>query len=58
MQMFICPRCGSSEIERDAFAKYDVGLQKWVLSGVLDHMACSKCDEDNIVEVKIERKEK
>jgi hypothetical protein len=40
----ICRYCGSTEIVRDASARWDVAAQDWRLSGVFD---CTFCDECN-----------
>lgn len=40
----VCRHCGSTEIVRDASARWDVSAQDWSLSGVYD---CTFCDECN-----------
>ncbi len=53
----VCPECGSTEIDRDATACWDVESQAWVIAGLQDGFYCADCDsnlrdvEDKIIEV-------
>lgn len=48
----ICRDCGSTEIVRDASARWDVAAQDWTLSGVYDCTFCDECngESDNLAE--------
>lgn len=39
----LCATCGSPEVSRDATARWNVGLQDWVLAGVQDQATCEAC---------------
>lgn len=42
----VCPKCGSSSIARDAFARWDIATQQWVLGDVYDsEIWCQDCEE-------------
>lgn len=40
----VCPCCGSTNVWKDAVARWCTTTQQWVLSGVHDHEGCSDCD--------------
>lgn len=40
----VCPNCGSDEVGADAFAKWSVADQDWVLDTVYDSKTCFACD--------------
>lgn len=42
----VCERCGSTNVLRDACAKWDTDLQDWVLAGVQDHTDCGDCEAE------------
>lgn len=41
-----CPKCGSTEIRKDAFAEWDPEKQDWVLHSVYDQTICDNCGEE------------
>ena len=41
----VCEECGSDQIVVDANAEWDISLQEWVTTGVLDEAHCFKCDD-------------
>ncbi len=43
LQVPQCPHCGSTEISRDACARWDVDSQTWDLSYVYDCQTCENC---------------
>lgn len=40
---YICEKCGSEDIRRDAFAVWDSTLNEWVLAHVFDLYTCMEC---------------
>jgi hypothetical protein len=40
----ICARCGSDNVVKDAYARWNVTHQKWELSAVFDASFCEACD--------------
>lgn len=50
----LCATCGSTDVSRDAWAKWDVGLQQWTMRDVYDHAYCHTCDhETRLTEAKL-----
>ena len=45
----VCKHCGSEEVKVDAWAKWDVKNQKWVLGDMYDNAVCEKCDGETII---------
>jgi predicted RNA-binding Zn-ribbon protein involved in translation (DUF1610 family) len=43
---FYCKKCGSTDVVRDATAKWDVKKQQWVICGIQDMAYCNDCGED------------
>jgi len=39
-----CKTCGSEDVVRDAWASWDVDLQKWILADIFDHAFCNACE--------------
>lgn len=39
-----CPKCGSDEIVRDAWAEWDVDAQTWGLRDFFDNTFCCRCE--------------
>lgn len=39
----ICPKCGSAEVLRDAYASWDEDAQAWALSATFDDFTCGGC---------------
>jgi hypothetical protein len=39
-----CRHCKGGDVLRDAFAEWDVELQKWALGAVFDQGYCQDCD--------------
>lgn len=50
----ICAVCGSADILKDAYAKWDTEKQEWVLQNVFDNTDCNICEgETKTIEVEI-----
>ena len=41
----VCTSCGGEDVLRDAFTKWDIEKQEWVLSTVYDDTFCETCEE-------------
>jgi hypothetical protein len=41
-----CSICGSTAVSRDAWARWDVGSQTWMLQHVFDYAYCHACDDE------------
>jgi hypothetical protein len=55
---FVCSRCKSDDVCRDAWARWDEAAQQWQLSGVYDHGFCNVCDgESHLDEVELDNQE-
>lgn len=51
---FVCERCGSNLVTRDAWAEWNVEEQDWVLGAAYDYTFCHKCEaEAHMVEVEL-----
>lgn len=51
---FLCEKCGSDLVTRDAWAEWNVEQQDWVLGDAFDYTFCHKCEaETNMVEVEL-----
>jgi Zn finger protein HypA/HybF involved in hydrogenase expression len=48
MKTYLCPECGSDNIQLDASAAWDTTEQEWVLSGTYDEGWCNECGTTNI----------
>ena len=49
---FICEKCGSKLVTRDAWAEWDQSNQQWVLGAAFDYTYCHDCKvETNLLEV-------
>ena len=54
----VCEECGSDQIVVDANAEWDISLQEWVTTGVLDEAHCFKCDDScSTIEVEFNKEE-
>lgn len=54
MKTFICERCGSDDVVKDAYAVWDEKRQEWSLTSVFDAVTCLECGrETTIVEKEI-----
>lgn len=42
----LCPKCNSEDVLCDAYAKWCVETQDWVLSSVHDNIICSDCGNE------------
>lgn len=52
---YICNRCGSNDVSRDAWADWDTGLQQWVLRVAFDYAHCHVCEgETRLIERQFE----
>lgn len=47
----VCRMCRSENVGRDAWAKWDVESQQWVLGPVFDAGVCHDCGYDRLDEV-------
>lgn len=43
---FVCRRCGSDQVVRDAWACWSVEDQEWELGEVFDYAFCMTCETD------------
>jgi hypothetical protein len=51
---FVCYRCGGNNVTRDAWSRWDVKTQDWVLGDLYDNADCQDCDgETKLVEVEL-----
>ncbi|MBS0502194.1 MAG: hypothetical protein JSS55_00020 [Proteobacteria bacterium] len=51
---FVCSMCGGNNVTRDAWARWDVKTQEWVLGDLYDHADCQDCDgETRLIEVEL-----
>jgi hypothetical protein len=41
-----CSACGSAEVMRDAWARWDDDAQDWALGAVFDAAFCEACEKD------------
>ena len=41
-----CQACGSADVMRDAWARWDAGTQAWTLGSVFDAAFCNACEAD------------
>ena len=46
MITIVCNRCGSKDVESDAWVVWSVEDQEWVLGGMLGHAYCNNCEDD------------
>ena len=44
--VMVCPKCGSDNVERDAWAYWDEKAQKYEVGGVRDASECLSCGWD------------
>lgn len=42
----VCPDCGSTDVSRDATARWDEEAQAWEISGLHDGFYCDACDSE------------
>ena len=55
---FVCSRCKSDDVQRDAWARWNEAAQEWQASGIYDHGFCNACDgESHLDEVTLEAQE-
>ena len=45
----VCRDCGSDNIDRDAWVKWDTELQEWAVSQLLVRGYCYSCDQDTYI---------
>ncbi len=45
-----CKTCGSENVGRDAFVRWDVQFQRWELSTVYDNAYCLDCEGETTIE--------
>ena len=51
---FVCEKCGSHLVTRDAWAEWDEEEQEWVLGAAYDYTFCHNCEvETNLLEVEL-----
>lgn len=46
----VCNYCGSDDVRKDAWAKWDEDKQEWVLADIYDHEYCMTCDDETGIE--------
>ena len=47
---FVCARCGSADVSRDAWADWDAAGQAWTLRAIFDYGHCHACDAETSLE--------
>jgi hypothetical protein len=45
-QIPTCGTCGSTDVRRDAWARWDAETRSWTLGELFDHAQCSDCERD------------
>ena len=48
----ICTYCGSDDVSRDAYAKWDIDTQEWEIITTFDSYYCEDCDGETSIEWK------
>lgn len=49
---YVCNACGGNDVSRDAWADWDVAVQRWVLRTAFDYAHCHDWEcETRLVEV-------
>lgn len=48
---FICERCKSKLVTRDAWAEWDEEAQSWVLGAAYDYAFCHSCERETNLSV-------
>jgi hypothetical protein len=43
---FVCSKCGSDRVTNDAWARWDIGKQEWILAEQFDADYCDDCEEE------------
>lgn len=43
----VCDHCGSKNVVRDAWTKWNSATREWMLKALFDEFACDKCGESN-----------
>lgn len=43
---YVCARCGSEAISREAWAQWDADAQQWVIATLFDFAHCHSCGAD------------
>ena len=43
---FICAKCKSHDVVRDAWVEWDIEEQQWVLQNWFDAAYCNDCDKE------------
>lgn len=46
----VCSHCGSDDVRKDAWAKWDEDKQEWVLADFFDDDFCVVCDGETTIE--------
>lgn len=44
MKDIICKRCGSDEVVRDAWARWDFAKQEWIVDDLFGDYYCRSCE--------------
>ncbi len=44
-----CAHCGGDNVERDAWASWDIDKQEWVLENVFDYAYCQDCESETSI---------
>ncbi len=52
---YVCEKCGSKLVTRDAWAEWDEAAQQWALGAAYDYSFCHSCErETTLREVRLE----
>lgn len=44
--IFVCSECGSEDIVKDAWVKWNVETQEWEIDDVFSETFCTECESD------------
>lgn len=49
-ELRICRKCGSQDVVKDAWAKWNIEKQEWVLDNVFDAAFCNSCEGETTID--------
>lgn len=47
---YVCRTCGSDDVLRDAYAKWDIPAQEWVVHSLYDNNVCEVCGSESKID--------
>jgi hypothetical protein len=45
----VCKTCGSENVLKDAWAKFNPEIQEWVLENIFDNEYCEECENETTI---------